>query len=135
MGGEQWARFAFDNGTPIVPLDHVCHPRQIIARGYQGTRPLAKRVSISQWPIGTHYYAQLDGETVIDECGREKWNTHKAAWEAAERQAALSSVPGGLNTSSAPGVSGAAEKSAPPISRSVVREGEDSLNTESHQKQ
>lgn len=90
MGGEEWARYAFENGTPIVPIDHVCHPRQILARGTTTIKPLDERVSIDRWPIGVHFYAKLDGLDVVDEDGNQKWNTYEAARNAAMRQAALS---------------------------------------------
>lgn len=90
MGGEQWARYAFNHNTPIVPIDHDCHPRQILARGTKDARPMKERVSIERWPAGTHYYATLDGNDVLDEHGNQKWDTWDGAWNAAMRQAAMS---------------------------------------------
>jgi len=40
-------------------------------------------IRIIQWPNGTHYYAKIGNEDVVDEDGNQKWNTHDEAYEKA----------------------------------------------------
>lgn len=47
--------------------------------------PDAKRIDVSRWPRGTHWYAKVDGRDVQDENGNIKWRTAKEA----ERQAKI----------------------------------------------
>lgn len=34
MGGLEYIQFARRNNTPIVPCGHVCHPIELVKRGY-----------------------------------------------------------------------------------------------------
>ncbi len=43
-----------------------------------------KEVRVSKWPEGKHWYATINGTSIIFE-GRNKWNTEKAAWDAAKK--------------------------------------------------
>ena len=41
------------------------------------------RPRITQWPLGKHWYANIDGQEVTDEDGNNKWNTYERAYEVA----------------------------------------------------
>ena len=43
---------------------------------------LPKRIKLFQWPLGDHWYAKADNIDVVVK-GRQKWNTAKAAHNAA----------------------------------------------------
>jgi len=42
------------------------------------------KIHIHRWPDGTHWYADIAGEDVVDENGNVKWNTYTEAMQAAE---------------------------------------------------
>ena len=41
-------------------------------------------VEFIQWPGGTHWYAKIRREDIVDACGNQKWNTRMEAMQAAK---------------------------------------------------
>lgn len=52
---------------------------------------------IIQWPNGTHYYAKIGMEDVVDERGNQKWDTREAAENAAKAYLAKKKQQAGRN--------------------------------------
>ena len=93
MGGLEHVQFAVRNNTPIVPPGHVCHPTELVKRGYVDGSGWPKdankpNIKLSKWPDGNHWYAYVDGREVIEN-GVQKWNTPQQAEAAAKRFANL----------------------------------------------
>ena len=81
---EAW-QFAHRFKSPIVPVGHECHPFELIKRGWKPDESENSPIVISRWPQGTHFYAKINGEDVVDEEGNVKWMPHEAAFKAAAR--------------------------------------------------
>lgn len=65
------------NGDMCSSLVEVLEERDV------DTWPDVEKITTFRWPYGKHYYVKVDGVNLEWE-GKTKWNTHKAAREAAE---------------------------------------------------
>ena len=89
MGGLEYVQFAYRNNTPIVPPNHVCHPIELVKRGYVDgkgwpTTPQLPKIKLFTWPNGKHWYAYVNDVEVMEN-GQIKWNTPQEAEQAAQR--------------------------------------------------
>lgn len=94
MGGLEYVQFAYRNNTPIVPIEHECHPIELMKRGYVDgvgwpEEKIKPNIKISKWFEGNHFYAFVDGNTVTIN-GEHKWNTAQQAEDAAHEYIKLS---------------------------------------------
>jgi len=90
MGGLEHVQFAMRNNTPIVPPGHVCHPTELVKRGYIDGKGWPKdadktnAIRIVKQLYGNHYYAYVDDKEVYEN-DVQKWNTAQDAEAAAKR--------------------------------------------------
>jgi len=90
IGGLEYLQFARRNNTPIVPIGDVCHPLELLKRGYIDGKGWPKTtveepvIKLHRWFEGNHWYPFVDGKEVIEN-GVHKWNTAKLAEDAAKR--------------------------------------------------
>ena len=79
--GPEVREFAYTEGNSfydiceIVEVDELVFPEPV---------PILENVKYMQWPGGHHWYAKLGNEDITDYMGNQKWNTKKAAEEAAQ---------------------------------------------------
>ncbi|MGD9697531.1 hypothetical protein [Acinetobacter sp.] len=44
-----------------------------------------RKIRITRWQDGIHFYAKVDGVDVVDSSGNQKWNTYGAAYASAQK--------------------------------------------------
>lgn len=76
-----------DSGSYMTaPKNKYRIKQQIVMSSMKYPNYSESDINIRTWDGGRHYYAKIGNLDVVDSKGDQKWNTHKAAMEAAKKE-------------------------------------------------
>ena len=75
-------QFGYSDGNPNYEIVERVFKDKLEYPGIENVT--LEDVEFIQWPGGTHWYAKIRREDIVDACGNQKWNTRMEAMQAAK---------------------------------------------------